>query len=93
MQIKTSNRAYPILYWNNLSKKEKKEFDYLDDPEENGLMFFRYRKQAYSLESFLACTHEEFKDWNGYHSDSFFSGILIKLNENETTLKVAIFYS
>ena len=93
MQIKTNNRSYPILYWSDLSLKEKKEFDYLKDPEENGYMFFRYKKQVYSIESFLACTHEEFKGWNGYHSDSFFSGILIKFNDDEVSLKVAIYYS
>lgn len=93
MEIKTNFHNYPILYWDDLSKKEQQKFNYLDDPMENGYMFFRYKKQVYSLESFLACTHEGFKNWDGYHSDTYFSGILVKYNDDEISLKVATYYS
>jgi hypothetical protein len=97
LTITTNNCARDILYWQDLTEKEKEQFDYLDSEEgQNDAWFFRYRGIAYDLGEFSA-THgmEGFKarGWHVYHSDSFFSGILVKYVDNYNSVIVATYYS
>ena len=37
--------------------------------------------------------NQPFKDYDGYQNDSFFSGILVKYNNDGDSLKAASYYS
>ena len=71
-----------INYW-DLTPKEIKEFDWIDDPD-YGYQFFRYKDQIYCTADFMQVEKHApqwMKEFDGHHGDSYFSGILIKWAE------------
>jgi hypothetical protein len=94
MTIRTNNVPRDLLYWNDLTSKEQKEFDYLtENAVSDGLTFFRYNGAAYDLGSFQHTSHLPFKGWDGYMSDTYFSGILVKYVNDYEQIIVATYYS
>ena len=94
MNIITNNQEREFIDWTDLSKKEQEEFDWMKNPEEHN--FFRYRDWIYSLDDFMVIDKQapkEFQNWDGYSSDSFFSGILIKYCDDGEFYKVATYIS
>lgn len=81
MTIKTNNIPRELLSWHELTAKEKEELDYVD-PEFRGLDFFRYKGNIYDTEEFMATRglpeNSPLRQWHGYKSDSYFSGVLIR---------------
>ena len=69
-----------------------REFDYLSPEDRESALFFKYKGYYYSLDQFTRTKDKSMKDkgWDGYHSDSFFSGILISLSE-DNKVKVATY--
>lgn len=77
----------------------------------SGAEFFRYRGQLYDMSQFSrilasaakscnprACAEPSFQGWDGYASDSYFSGILVKYARDEFgivdgRIVVATYYS
>lgn len=68
--------------------------------------FFRYRGDLYDLGQFMRviphgsksshptdCDNDAFGGWDGYQSDSFFSGLLVKYVDDGEALVVARYYS
>ena len=55
-----------------------RQFDHLSEDEATG-GFICYRKQWYHISDFMRCASD---GWNGYSSDSFFSGTLIQLSND-----------
>ena len=76
MEIITNNHERPLLDWFELTDKEREWFDWEGADEGS---FFRYRGEAYSLGEFLAT---DIPGWDGFHADSFFSGIAVKLSDD-----------
>jgi len=68
MHIITNNQPRNLLYGNELSEKERKEFDYIDSEEFDSDSFIRYRGQIYDFLEFLQINKDSifFKDWDGY---------------------------
>jgi len=93
LTIKTNYVPRDLIYGFELSETELAEFDYLEEPE--NAEFFRYRGQVYDLGEFMRVPDNvpEFGDWQGYASDTFFSGVLIKYAENYERVIVARYYS
>jgi hypothetical protein len=82
-KIKTNNVPRNLLYGYELSKKERKEFDYIDAEYFDGHGFFRYKGEVYDPSDFMRATDiADLKGWDGYASDSYFSGIVIKYVDN-----------
>lgn len=83
MTVVWSNHSFPLLAWADLSRAERKEFDWLDTPEKREAeSFVRYRKWPYAVSEFMSFGSSKpwyFAKWQGYHSDSAFSGTLIWL--------------
>ena len=92
MKITTNNQYRPFLYWHELTSKEQGEFDYERVEEDT---FFRYKGWVYSLSDIMLCPAqaEEFKGWTGYHSDSYYSGVVIKLSDCGDMVKVGHYLS
>jgi len=82
--------------------KIKKEFDYIawDDVESGtyNVHFFQYKGELYDLDEFQPTSgypaDSPLREWSGYISDTFFSGVLIKwANEDMDKIVVGRFYT
>lgn len=64
----------------------RKDYDWMDSQDiESNFGFFAYRGQVYHLQDFMRVTDvsdPDLKDWDGYVSDSVWSGTLVKLTED-----------
>lgn len=80
MSITTNNHIRPFLYREQIPEAIlKDQFDGCD--EYDG--FMKYRGQFYHLSEFLRVPDApEFKAWHGYYTDSFFSGVVLRLSED-----------
>jgi len=83
MKIRTNNVPRKILLWDELTKKEKGEFDYMDAEQQEEALFVRYKRWAYSLDEFVHIPFEhnsnsEWHEWDGYTSETAFSGMLFR---------------
>lgn len=65
-----------------LPKKWRKEFDYLSDEQYSDVRFAYYNKYYYDVQEFmrLVGVESEFRGWDGYQSDTYSSGTVIKLS-------------
>lgn len=81
--IVTNGVPRDIVYGFELTEKERKEFDYLDNDEILETEFFRYKGQVYELGDFCI---SPIKGWDGYKGESYFSGILVKFVPNERVI-------
>ena len=99
MTIRTNNRERPILCAYELTPAELKEFDYLPtdsdgDPEGS---FFRYKGNVYDLGEFMrieraVAPHRQREGWerfDGYATDSYFSGVLVRYSSDFEAVIVA----
>jgi len=78
LEITTNNVPRDFIYWWDLSAKEQADFDWMANPEETG-SFFRYKGEVYDLSDFMHCN---IPGWDGVKGDSFFSGIVVRLDED-----------
>jgi hypothetical protein len=89
-----NNHNIKLINGFELTDKEKSQFDYMDNNEDN-FTGFRYRGNVYSLSDFMRTENNDpfigFAD--GYHSDSYFSGILVKFNEGNESVKAYTYIS
>lgn len=94
LRIYTNNVARDVIYGYELSEAERAEFDYLDWSELDGdgwsRQFARYKGQIYDLGDFMTTSelsrgagHNDLSQWDGYASDSYFSGIVIRYERDE----------
>ena len=88
MKIKTNNVPRFILNGCDLPKKQRKEFDWLSDEEFNEAEFVKYKGSYYALSEFMRCDNAAYplSNWQGYYSDSAFSGILIKFKDSDSVI-------
>jgi hypothetical protein len=103
LTIRTNNHARPVLSRWELTPKESADFDYLADDEGS---FFRYRGQVYDIGEFCRviapgtksmhpteCASPDFAGWDGYLSDSFFSGMLVRYVDDCESVIVGVYTS
>jgi len=91
--IKTNNVPRLLLYANELTDQERIDFDYMDDIETGD--FFRYKGLVYSIDEFTRVDDNSdfLGGWDGYSSDSYFSGVLIKLCDDTDYIIVGSYYN
>tara|TARA_R100000329_G_C7608221_1_gene215772 strand:- start:968 stop:1252 length:285 start_codon:yes stop_codon:yes gene_type:complete len=92
MLILTNNHEREFLYRCDLSDDEVGQFEWSED--ETG--FIRYKGCAYHLSEFLRVPDSDeststFSGWQGYKTDSFFSGVLIRISEDGDTYQIATY--
>ena len=86
--ITTNNQPRELMYLSDFSEAEQQQirsdYDWMEPEDlECNYGFFRYRSSVYHLQDFVRVTGaDELQDWDGYHSDSYFSGVLIRLTED-----------
>ena len=92
MKIITNNHWNTFLYGYELTEEQKLDFDYIDDIDSES--FIKYRGIIYSIHDFMAIERSPFPGkWDGYSSDSFFSGVIIKLSDDTEQYKIATYIS
>ena len=73
----------------SLYSKLREQFDYLTEDEFDSTEFFQYRGVWYCVGEFIrvvAAPHEHLYGWDGYSSDSYFSGVVMKYNYDGTVV-------
>jgi len=83
-EITTNHNPRPLLFWGELTEKERAEFDFFDTT--CGMDYFRFKGEVYSLGQFVppsgrwSCLADghPFSQWDGCMPDSFFSAVVIK---------------
>lgn len=95
MKITTNNVPRPVIYGWELSKKERKEFDYWTDEEIEQQHFFRYRGDIYPLSDFMRIDENQvalrpLKGWDGYMSDSYFSAVVVRYCDDYENVVVGL---
>lgn len=104
MKIKTNNRPRDLLSLWELTEKERSEFDYVDE-EDGAERFVRYRGNVYDINEYMRvtppgstryhpteCQEPAFQGWQGYQSDSFFSGTLVRYVDDCERVVMATYY-
>jgi hypothetical protein len=85
--IISNHHSKELLYHRELTTKEQLEYE----PSEF-TMYFRYKGWVYSLDDFMGCVIDHFKDgdkyWHGSLAESAFSGVVIRLESNGTRVRV-----
>lgn len=103
--IKTNFQYRDILSWYDLAPKEQAEFNYIKDQNRaEWSEFFRYRGNVYDLGDFSRIITEHrpgfyhytepdspLAQWEAIASDSYFSGVVIKYNEDHSKIIVGVY--
>jgi len=101
--IKTNHQWRDLLYRSDVPEAIlKDQFDY-QDPDETLDGFFKYRGYWYHIDGFMAVTRtpatvsaadwSPLQNWDGYASDSYFSGVVIKFSDDCEQIKVGTYFS
>jgi hypothetical protein len=92
--IKTNNQWRDLVYRTDVPRHIREtEFDY-HDAEETFDGFFCYRGHWYHLDQFMTILNNpDLAGWDGYASDSYFSGVVIKLSKDCEQIKVGTYFS
>jgi hypothetical protein len=101
LTIITNNVPRDVLDGYDLTLGERAEFDYLDwsaiEQGEDSASFFRYKGEVYDLgefgHTFGMPEFSPIRAWDGYISDSFFSGIVVRFCDDFERVVVGRFYS
>ena len=92
VHVRTDNKWKNFVYGHDVPKKAKKDFDHLDDDESSD-GFFCYLGRWYHISDFMV-TPKDFNcemPWDGYHSDSFFSGVVLKVAKDGERYQVGTY--
>lgn len=93
LTIRTNHAWRDFVYRSDVPAKVlESEFDYQDE-EDTLDGFFCYRGCWYHLDQFMVCDGDTFKGWHAYLSDSFYSGVLIRVSNDGERYQVGTFYS
>lgn len=90
----TNNRPRHVLYWHELTEKERREFDYLNaaDDDRIGASFARYRGAVYDLGEFQRAP-DDLAPWHGYAQDTYFSATLYRIVDDGESVIMGRVYS
>jgi hypothetical protein len=95
--IKTNNVPRDVIDAWELTADERAQFDYLDwsaiESGSDSASFFRYRGELHDLGEFMARTSNDLPGWDGFRSDSFFSGLAVRYCDDLERVVVALVMS
>lgn len=94
LTIQTDHKWKPFLYRYEVPESIlADQFEHLPE-DEYGDGFIRYRGRYYHTSDFMRIEHnEDMKDWQGYSSDSYFSGIVVNFSEDGERYQIGRYYS
>lgn len=84
MKIITNKVPRLMKYGYEMPENLRADFDYIDADEFDFHDFVVYKDQWYDLSEFMSIENNaDFKDWHGYSNNTFFSGVLIKIVDDD----------
>lgn len=102
MQITTNNQPRNLISWYDLTEKEQADFDYIEDGQFNGFRykgqaydlgeFVRILSRSqqnngyYNSFAHTCDDGDAMLEWSGVQSETYFSGILVKLVDDESVI-------
>ena len=90
LKIHTNGRKRPLYTLADLPEKAQAEFDYVLLCDAYSPRFVQYKGWWYDVYDSQNVTRElgfdQFKGWHGIVSDSYFSGVLFKLCDDDTVV-------
>ena len=96
LQIITNNQTRDLVALADLPESVQSDFDYITDDAIYDNRMFCYRGAWYDIGDMMQICGDhpsEFSNWHGYESETFFSGILVKLNPIDDTVIVGRYFS
>ena len=101
LTIKTNNQERELFHYCDFTSSEqqqlREDYDWMEDDIETNYGFFHYKGSVYHLQDFTSLHGdnkcEDFEGWDGVVSDSCFSGVLIKLGQNNDSVVIGRYYS
>lgn len=98
VKLRTDNKWRNFLYGYELPKKWRKHFDWMNDEEFETMNFVKTpgkNKWYYALDEFMITSNMAMFPgvWDGYHSDTYFSGHVIRVSTDGEQYKIGYFYS
>ena len=99
VQVVTDNKWKDLLFGYELPESVLSDFDYIDSEELPTRSFIKYKGCYYDVGDIMRldfqreCYPEQFKGWHGYVSETFFSGILIRLSDDGEQYQIASYFS
>lgn len=97
--IITDHKPRKLWSFEDLPKRWQKEFDYLGDDDKTDARFVKYHRWWYDtfdtqrIEREDFWSSEQFRQWDSYRSDSYFSGVLFRFDEDLDHVFIGRFYS
>lgn len=96
MTIKTDHKWKSFVPGMNLPKRCRRDFDYIQDESEYETHeFIRYRGRYYDPAEFLRTGENNslaLLGWDGYLTDTYFSGVLLALSPDGDQYKIGSYY-
>lgn len=87
LTIRTNNIPRMLKYGYEIPDKIKSDFDYIPEDDFPLHDFFVYKGQWYDLGEFLRIPdNSDFAGWDGYSANSYFSGILVKIVDDDSII-------
>lgn len=85
LTITTDNKFKFFISWDDLTKAQKEDFDYMDNEDKYSASFIKYYGSIYDIGSFMrldkdSTFNEIGGNWQGHHDETYFSGVLIELS-------------
>jgi hypothetical protein len=81
VNIRTNHHPRDLVSWWDLPESVRSDFDYIDGESRFSPRLFCYRGEWYDSNQFFELPdHPDWRGlrWNGYQSDSYFSGTLVR---------------
>lgn len=99
MEIITNYQNRHFLYGYEIPESVlNSDFDYLSEDERND-GFMKYKGRYYHVSEFMRTESMDMENrlfpspWQGYHSDSAFSGVLVSFSRDMETYQIATYIS
>lgn len=94
LTITTNNHSRLVLDFDQLPEAIQKDFDYTSPKEAHD--FIQYRGHYYDVSDMMIIdggAPEAMKAWQGYCSDSAFSGVLVRYDDDSDRVIMATYVS
>jgi hypothetical protein len=98
--IRTNNVPRDVIEAYELTAEERAQFDYIDWPAvdrlEESPQFFRYKGELHDLGEFMVWDNPASPtrgEWDGFRSDSYFSGLAVRYVDDGERVVVAMVMS
>ena len=84
LHVVTNWHKRPKIYWHELTKNEREQFDYIKEDELEWFSGFRYRGSVYDLGEFeIAPDIIKREGFDGWQTQSYFDGIAVMYFDRE----------